>query len=184
MSQVTEHMRDVLLEVAKEKKVYLEGNFLKLLKAPPGDTEFKNYLELCKKKDTANRRKRLDVTKQVQQQNKELEAASIENIKVNKELESALNKAIISEDKAKKEKVIAEAAKNEADKLKIEAEQAREVAQTDLSLLQKKTQTELMHDSKIIESTWSNLFGILLTNSFSILGTIMGVKHATNSDKK
>jgi len=144
MSQVTEHMRDVLLEVAKEKKVYLEGNFLKLLKAPPGDTEFKNYLELCKKKDTANRRKRLDVTKQVQQQNKELEAASIENIKVNKELESALNKAIISEDKAKKEKVIAEAAKNEADKLKIEAEQAREVAQTDLSLLQKKTQTELM----------------------------------------
>jgi hypothetical protein len=37
----------------------------------------------------------------------------------------------------------------------------------------------LGHDSKIIESTWSNLFGILLTNSFSIIGTIMGVKHAT-----
>jgi len=34
-------------------------------------------------------------------------------------------------------------------------------------------------DAKIIESTWSNLFGILLTNSFSIIGTIMGVKYAT-----
>ena len=33
-------------------------------------------------------------------------------------------------------------------------------------------------DSTIIETTWSNLFGILLTNSFSIVGTIMGVKYA------
>jgi hypothetical protein len=40
------------------------------------------------------------------------------------------------------------------------------------------------HDSKIIESTWSNLFGILLTNSFSIIGTIMGVKHANSGNKK
>jgi len=39
-------------------------------------------------------------------------------------------------------------------------------------------------DAKIIESTWSNLFGILLTNSFSIIGTIMGVKHANGGDKK
>ena len=88
------------------------------------------------------------------------------------------------------------------------AERAKEVAETDLSLLQKKTQTELMGsivrvalwvimgvgvlttalyvfvisrglDAKIIESTWSNLFGILLTNSFSIIGTIMGVKHGS-----
>jgi hypothetical protein len=35
-------------------------------------------------------------------------------------------------------------------------------------------------DSTIIETTWSNLFGILLTNSFSIVGTIMGVKYATD----
>jgi hypothetical protein len=38
------------------------------------------------------------------------------------------------------------------------------------------------YDSKIIESTWSNLFGILLTNSFSIVGTIMGVKYATEKN--
>jgi hypothetical protein len=35
------------------------------------------------------------------------------------------------------------------------------------------------YERTIIESTWSNLFGILLTNSFSIIGTIMGVKYAT-----
>jgi len=37
-------------------------------------------------------------------------------------------------------------------------------------------------DTKIVESTWSNLFGILLTNSFSIIGTIMGVKYATEKN--
>ena len=35
------------------------------------------------------------------------------------------------------------------------------------------------NNSAIVESTWSNLMGILLTNSFSIVGTIMGVKYAT-----
>jgi hypothetical protein len=102
----------------------------------------------------------------------------------------------------------AKLAQDEAHSLRIKAENAKEIAETDLSLLQKKTQTELMGnivrvalwvimgvgllttalyvfvmvrglDAKIIESTWSNLFGILLTNSFSIIGTIMGVKHAT-----
>lgn len=34
------------------------------------------------------------------------------------------------------------------------------------------------YELKIIEATWSNMFGILLTNSFSIIGTIMGVKYA------
>src|SRR5210317_589819 len=163
--------RDELLKLAKEKKIYLEGNILKVLKAESNDTEFIEYLKTCKNRDVESRRKRLQVTKQVQKQNKDLEAAAKENVRVNKQLEKAL------------------------------------------SLLPKKTQTELMgnivrvalwvimgvgvittalyvfvllqgHDSKIIESTWSNLFGILLTNSFSIIGTIMGVKHATQSDKK
>jgi hypothetical protein len=39
-------------------------------------------------------------------------------------------------------------------------------------------------DNKIIESAWSNMFGILLTNSFSIIGTIMGVKYATGKKEK
>ena len=205
--------RDELLKLAKEKKIYLEGNILKVLKADSNDTEFIEYLKICKQRDVESRRKRLQVTKQVQKQNKELEAAATENVRVNRQLEKALNEAIASAELATKSKEEAETAKEEAEHLRIKAEQAKELAQTDLTLLQKKTQTELMgnivrvalwvimgvgvittglyvfvllngHDSKIIESTWSNLFGILLTNSFSILGTIMGVKHATSGDRK
>jgi len=36
-------------------------------------------------------------------------------------------------------------------------------------------------DTQIIGSTWSNMFGILLTNAFSIVGTIMGIKYATGN---
>ena len=34
----------------------------------------------------------------------------------------------------------------------------------------------------LLGNTWSNMFGILLTNSFSIIGTVMGVKYATSED--
>ena len=34
-------------------------------------------------------------------------------------------------------------------------------------------------DTTLLGNAWSNMFGILLTNSFSIIGTIMGVKYAT-----
>jgi Fe2+ transport system protein B len=225
--KIQKSTRDILLEIAKHKRVYVEGNFLKLIEPEEGDEEFEEYLKLCKEKDSTSRRKRLEVTKQVQKQNSELEKAQKENKRVNRQLEKALNEAIDSAEQSKKSKEeaekakeelevalqLAEQSKEEAHKLKSEAEHAKEVAETDLSLLQKKTQTELMgsivrvalwvimgvgfvttglyvfvlllgHDSKIIESTWSNLFGILLTNSFSIIGTIMGVKHATSGDKK
>ena len=225
--KIQKSTRDILLEIAKHKRVYVEGNFLKLIEPEEGDEEFEEYLKLCKEKDSTSRRKRLEVTKQVQKQNSELEKAQKENKRVNRQLEKALNEAIDSAEQSKKSKEeaekakeelevalqLAEQSKEEAHKLKAEAEHAKEVAETDLSLLQKKTQTELMgnivrvalwvimgvgfvttglyvfvlllgHDSKIIESTWSNLFGILLTNSFSIIGTIMGVKHASSIDKK
>ena len=225
--KIQKSTRDILLEIAKHKRVYVEGNFLKLIEPEEGDEEFEEYLKLCKEKDSTSRRKRLEVTKQAQKQNSELERAQKENKRVNRQLEKALNEAIDSAEQSKKSKEeaetakeelevalqLAEQSKEEAHKLKSEAEHAKEVAETDLSLLQKKTQTELMgsivrvalwvimgvgfvttglymfvlllgHDSKIIESTWSNLFGILLTNSFSIIGTIMGVKHATSGDKK
>ena len=225
--KIQKSTRDILLEIAKHKRVYVEGNFLKLIEPEEGDEEFEEYLKLCKEKDSTSRRKRLEVTKQVQKQNSELEKAQKENKRVNRQLEKALNEAIDSAEQSKKSKEeaetakeelevalqLAEQSKEEAHKLKSEAEHAKDVAETDLSLLQKKTQTELMgnivrvalwvimgvgfvttalyvfvlllgHDSKIIESTWSNLFGILLTNSFSIIGTIMGVKHANGGDKK
>lgn len=197
MIEITEHTRNVLLEVAKNNKIYVEGNFLKILKAPKGDVEFEKYLKLCKEKDSANRRKRLEVTKKVQTQNKELISKQEENTSLMEELQLALEEA--------------KNAEWEADKLREEAEKGKEKALEDLELMQKKTQFELIGlivkvaliiiigvgllvtslyifilmigaDSKIIESTWSNLFGILLTNSFSIIGTIMGVKYATEKD--
>ena len=187
MIQITEHTRNVLLEVAKTKKIYIEGNFLKILKAPPGDTEFEEYLKICKERDTASRKKRLEITKQVQNQNKELEKAAKKNEVLMQDLQTALD---------------------ETQKAKQEAEKLRDEAVEDLDTLQKKTQFELIgkivrvalgviisigfivtglfittlfldQESAIVESTWSNLMGILLTNSFSIVGTIMGVKYAT-----
>ena len=196
MIEITEHTRNVLLEVAKKKKIYVEGNFLKILKAPKGDEEFGKYLKLCKEKDTANRRKRLDVTKQVQSQNRELELAAKKNESLMVELQVALDET----------KQLAE----EAELAKSEAEKLRDDAVDDLDTLQKKSQFELIGtivkvalwviagvgilttimygialmynvDTQIIGSTWSNMFGILLTNAFSIVGTIMGVKYATDN---
>ena len=191
MIEITEHTRNVLLEVAKKKKIYVEGNFLKLLKAPEGDKEFEEYLTVCKDKDSTARKKRLSVTKQVQSQNKELEKAAKENEQLLLDLQVALDEA--------------KEAEKEAQKLKDEAVE-------DLDMLQKRTQFELIglivkvaliiiigvgvtttllysvamlagEDTTLLGNAWSNMFGILLTNSFSIIGTIMGVKYATEKSE-
>jgi hypothetical protein len=186
MKTITSVSRDSLLNLAKEYKVYLEGNILKILKAKPNDAEFEEYLKTCVDRDLTFRRKRLEVTKQVQRQVRELESISAERERLMSELQVALE---------------------EANQLKEAAEKEKDTALSDLELLQKKKQFELINqiikmalwiilgvglitsglfmyslyrgiDSPIIESTWSNLFGILLTNAFSIIGTIMGVRYA------
>ncbi len=169
-----------LVSLYKSKKIALEGNLLKVVKTQ--DKEFQDYLDEAKTKDQDTRRKRLEVTKQVQSQNKDLIESQAEKEKLMLELKQALS----------------------------ESEKLRELAVDDLETLQKKTQFELIGlivkvalgavgavcilttvlylfvlskglDSKTIESTWSNMFGIILTNCFSIIGTIMGVKHMTDS---
>ena len=196
--KVTPEVKEVLLTLAKEKRIYLEGNILKILKAEEEDSEFQNYLDTCIEKDTTSRRKRLSVTKQVQSQNKDLVAKQEENDSLMEELQLALEEA--------------KNAEWEADKLREEAEKGKDKALEDLELMQKKTQFELIgqivkvalwvilgvgiittllfaftlvtgKENPILESTWSNLFGILLTNSFSIIGTIMGVKYATEKNE-
>ena len=195
--KVTEEVKKMLLTFAKEKKIYLEGNILKVLTAEEKDKEFIEYLETCKVKDTDARKKRLQVTKQVQKQNKELVAKEKQNDTLMEELKVALEEAKRSEE--------------EAQALREEAEQGKEQALEDVELMQKKTQFELVgtivrialavivgvgivtsvmygiaivsnYDTQIIGSTWSNMFGILLTNAFSIVGTIMGVKYATEKE--
>jgi hypothetical protein len=189
--------RDELIKLSKEKKIFLEGNILKVLKAEKGDKEFDDYLSTCKERDTTSRRKRLEVTKQVQKQNKELVKKQEETDDLMVELKDALESAKRSEEVA--------------NQLKEEAEKGMGKAIEDLELIQKKTQFELIstivrvalvvilsvgvittvmygialmtgQDTQIIGSTWSNMFGILLTNAFSIVGTIMGVKYATEKD--
>ena len=182
MVEVREETKLTLLEIYKETGIGLEGNMLKLINSE-GDDEFSLYIKDCIDKDKEKRRKRLEITKQVQDQNKELTKAKEEIERVNEELKLSL----------------------------IDVQKAKESVENDLDVLQKKTQYELINtivrialfvivgvgvtttllymvsmftgkDTQIIGSTWSNMFGILLTNAFSIVGTIMGVKYA-NKDK-
>jgi RNA-splicing ligase RtcB len=195
--KVDKSIRDWLLDVQKAKRITLEGNILKLLEADEDDEAFSKYIKDALEKDKESRRRRLDITKQVQEQNKNLLISQEENERMNEELKVALNLA-------EEEKIKAEAAK-------AEAVIAKDAALNDLDIAQKRSQFELIGtivrvalyviigvgftttamyvvalltkaDTQIIGSTWSNMFGILLTNAFSIVGTIMGVKYA--SEKK
>lgn len=192
--KVDKSTRDFLLKIYKDNKISLEGNVLKVLEPEPGDTEFAEYLTISIYKDKISRRRRLDITKQIQNQNKDLLLSQEENQKLMEDLKNALTAA--------------EKSKADAMDAMKKAEVAKELALTDLDVLQRKTQTELIGtivkvalwviigvgvtvtmmyvfaitsnvDTQIIGSTWANMFGILLTNAFSIVGTIMGVKYAS-----
>jgi len=96
-------------------------------------------------------------------------------------------------------------------KLKNAIELEKDAALNDLEVVLKKSQNELIkmivkcalgvivgvgvvttilywaaiitnQDTQIIGSTWSNMFSVLLTNAFSIVGTIMGIKYATQDN--
>ena len=98
-------------------------------------------------------------------------------------------------------------------KLKESIEAEKNAALNDLDVVMKKSQSELIKtivkvalgvivgvglvttvlywmaivtqkDTQIIGSTWSNMFSVLLTNAFSIVGTIMGIKYATQEGSK
>lgn len=188
--------RRQLIELFKDKKIFLEGNILKVLDAD-GDAEFENYIKESIEKDSSTRRKRLDITRQVQSQNIELIKKSEESDRSQIELKEALNKS--------------QTLMAEAEKAREEANNAKSIAENDLDIIQKKGQFELIGtivkvalcvilgvgvittgmyllalstglDTSVIGSTWSNIIGILLTNAFSIVGTIMGVKYATENN--
>ena len=217
MIKLDENAKKSLIELQKTKRVSLEGNILKVIDAGD-DEEFKQYIKDCADKDTTTRRKRLEITKQIQSQNNELITWKEENIRIQEELMNTLEENELAKDEAEKArieaevlKIEAEKSREEAEKARLEAENARASAEGDLELLQKKSQFELIgsivkvalwviisvgvvttgvfiislymdKDTAIIGSTWSNIVGILLTNAFSIVGTIMGVKYASEKN--
>ena len=173
-----------LVNLANEKKVYLEGNILKLLDDSVCE-QWKGYLNEANEKWNEKQKKRLELTKEFQSQIKELKEKDDSHQVLLSELQVAHQ----------------------------EAENARKSALNDLDVLQKKKQTELTgkivksalyviigvgivttlmyilaiftgEETQVIGSTWSNLTGILLTNAFSIVGTIMGVKHLSESNNE
>jgi hypothetical protein len=102
---------------------------------------------------------------------------------------------------------------DKSEQLKNVIEVEKNAALNDLDILMKKSQSELIktivvvalvvivgvgvittilywmaivtnRDTQIIGSTWSNMFSVLLTNAFSIVGTIMGIKYATQDGGK
>lgn len=221
---IDDKLKKELIDLLDEKNISLEGNLVKMIDAN-GDDEFQSYLTLCIEKDRENRKKRLEITKQVQNQNKELSQLNEQNQNIMQELQDALKDMEDSKNhiELQNRELIAWKQDNErmglelrdemikSENARIDAENAKKAAETDLDLLQKKTQTELIgkivkvalyvivgvgisttlmyifsiltgKDTQMIGSTWSNMFGILLTNAFSIIGTIMGVKYA--SEKK
>lgn len=122
-------------------------------------------------------------------QNRELNEWKMDNLRLTEELKNEMVKS---------------------EQARIDAEKAKETALNDLDIIQKKNQTELIStivkvalwvimgvgfittgvyvltlflgkDTQVISAAWSNIFGILLTNAFSIVGTIMGIKYATEN---
>jgi hypothetical protein len=107
--------RDTLLQIQKDKKVALEGNILKIIEADEDDIEFSTYLYDAIEKDKSTRRKRLEITKQVQGQNDELLSWQRENQHLTDSLKLALSES--------------EQSKSEAIAAKEEAEQSRALAE-------------------------------------------------------
>ena len=89
MIKFTPEIQKELITLSETKNLFLEGNIVKVINSD-GDDDFKEYLKTCGERDTANRKKRLDITKQIQTQNKELSDLNVENQKILEELQSTL----------------------------------------------------------------------------------------------
>ena len=221
MIKFSTNTKKQLIDLYKAKNIGLEGNLLKIVDSEE-DSEFSQYIKACIDKDKESRKKRLDITKQIQNKNTELQNLNTENTRILEELQITLENVETSKKQIESQNTELLSWKEENERIQLElqeemkrtesareeAEHAKANALSDLDLLQKKTQTELMgnivkvalgvimfvavittamyvfsivmgKEVNTIGPAWSNMFGILLTNAFSIVGTIMGVKYAT-----
>jgi predicted RNase H-like nuclease (RuvC/YqgF family) len=225
MIKIDDNTKKQLIELYQKKGIGLEGNITKLIERED-DEDFKEYLKDCEFKDAEKRKKRLEMTKKIQKQNEELTTLNDENQRILTELQDTLENveqsktAFELQNKELNEWKTTNIRLTEelrvemvrAEQSKLEAEAAKQNAENDLDLLQKRNQTELIStivkvalyvivgvgiittgvyvftlivgkDTQVISAAWSNIFGILLTNAFSIIGTIMGIKYATNQSE-
>ena len=219
MVKIDDNTKKALIQLAEDRSIFLEGNILKVLDVSD-DPDFEHYVKNASERDKEIRRKRLDITKQIQNQNRELLETQNTNESLMSEIKDALAQAEESKAQMEQQNTELMASKEENVRMNEElkealdtAESAKLHAETDLDLLQKKTQFQLINlivkvallviagvgitttalylaamftnkDTQIIGSTWSNMFGILLTNAFSIIGTIMGVKYASEKSSE
>lgn len=148
------------------------------------------------------------VNRQLTKALEEADISHKKTMKARDEAIKAKDEAEASKIESQHQKRKAENARKESENAREEAENAKKVAENDLEMIQKKTQFELIGtivkvallviigvgttttaiyvvslimglDTTNVFTTWSNIISILLTNSFSIVGTIMGVKYAT-----
>ena len=90
MVKLNKETKNELIELLNSKSIALEGNIVKLFDAE-GDVEFEKYLKTCSEKDKDNRKKRLEITKQIQKKNNELETLNSENSRILGELQTTLD---------------------------------------------------------------------------------------------
>lgn len=170
-----------LIVFGQRDRLYLEGNILKVLD-PEGSPSYQHYVETALALDRDRREKRRQVTKQVQEQNKHLN-----------ETYQKLQDALVKEQESKR------AAEEATERVKRDLDYMQK--RTQFELMERIVRVALVvilgvggvvtvmyaialfgispgvSDITLLSNTWSNMLGILLTNSFSIIGTIMGIKY-------
>lgn len=90
--KLSPEIRQILLQYAQKLGLYMEGNLLKLIDAD-GDEQFINYLKEAADRDLSIRSKRLRITKQIQEQNKNL-------VLLNEKLQKTISELEVARDKA------------------------------------------------------------------------------------
>lgn len=189
---------DALIKAKSDSGVLLEGKLLKIIDKRGLSEERAAYLEEAVAAGKFKEKQRLDISKEYQKEKAALVAAEQENEGLLKELRDAL-------EEARQERIAADEARAEAESAKelVEADLEFMMQRTQFELMGRIVQVSLVvilgvgvittvlyasalfgfsrdpADTALLANTWSNMFGILLTNSFSIIGTIMGVKYAT-----
>jgi len=195
-----------LVEIAREHDVFLQGKIIRFI-SPGESPENRAYLEEASQRERTRRQDRLNFTKEVQQQNVDLRNAQTRNEALVKEIQAALALAESARVDAEEALKTAEAERTRAEQAWKDAKNDLDYHQkrTQFQLVGRIVQSALwvimgvglittglyagalfiLEDESsvtLLGNTWSNMFGILLTNSFSIIGTIMGVKYATDKE--